>query len=357
MRKTSKYKLLNIILGFILGICILSICLIMYFMSSSSSSSKDVDFIVNDGDSLNIIASNLKKEGLIKNEKFFLLYIVLKDSKEIYAAKYKLNRNMNLGDIVETLKKGGVNKDEITITFKEGLNMRQIAKIISKETNNSYNDVIGLSNDETYINELSKKYWFITKDLKNKNLYYKLEGYLFPDSYNFSSKDVTVREIFDEMILHMDKVLSKYKNDINKSGYSVHQILTMASVVELEVKQDSRSDIAGLFYNRLKAKMNLGSDPTSYYGVKKEMTSELYQSEYDDANLYNTRSSSMAGKLPVGPICNPSKGAIVAAIKPSKHEYYYFVTDKNGKVYLTKDYETHNKVILDLKNKGLWFEW
>ncbi len=353
----NKYKKANIFLSIILGICLIGIVLVIYFLSPVSLKGKEVDFIVKEGESLSQIGQNLKKEGLIKNEKVFLAYVVVKDAKQIYAAKYDLNSNMTLGEIVSKLKKGGVNKDEITLTFKEGQNIRQIAKEIAKNTNNSYEDVINLSNDETYINELIKKYWFITKDIKNKNIYYKLEGYLFPDSYNFNSKNVSTKEIFNEMITHMDKKLSKYQKQIEKSGYTTHQILTMASIVELEVKQDSRKDIAGLFYNRLKAKMNLGSDPTSYYGAKKEMNGELYQSEYDEANPYNTRSTSLAGKLPVGPICNPSLGAIDAAINPSKHEYYYFVTDKNGKVYLTKDYETHNKVILELKNKGLWFEW
>ena len=103
--------------------------------------------------------------------------------------------------------------------------------------------------------------------------------------------------------------------------------------------------------------MNLGSDVTSYYGVKKDMTSDITQSELDNVNPYNTRISSMAGKLPVGPICNPSLVSIEAAINPSKHSYLYFVADKNGKIYLTQNYETHNRIIEDLKNKGLWFEW
>ena len=357
MRAKNKYKKVNGILSAILVICVIFIAIIIYFLSPVSSKSKDIEFIVTSGESLQTIGKNLKKEGLIKSDKVFLAYVVLKNSKDIYAAKYKLNTNMSLSQIVSSLKKGGTNKDEITLTFKEGINMREIAKIISKQTNNSYDDVLKLSNDEKYIDELIKKYWFITKDIKNKNIYYKLEGYLFPDSYNFSSKNVTTKEIFDEMIAHMDKNITKYKKDIQKSGYSVHQILTVASMIELEVKQDSRKDIAGLFYNRLKAKMSLGSDPTSYYGAKKEMTEELYQSEYDAVNPYNTRSSSMAGKLPVGPISSPSLNSIIAAVYPTKHDYYYFVTDKNGKVYLTKDYDTHNKVILDLKNKGLWFEW
>ncbi|MGM9878639.1 MAG: endolytic transglycosylase MltG [Bacilli bacterium] len=354
----TKYKKRNIFLTVLLVINILVICLFIYFTRPVSSSSENVEFVVSSGESLKEIGSNLKKQGLIRNDKIFLGYVILKNSRKIYSAKYTLNKNMTLGEIVSTLKKGGKNKDEITITFKEGLNIRQIAKVISKETDNSYQDVINLSSDETYINELIKKYWFITNDIKNKQIYYPLEGYLFPDSYNFSSKKVSVEEIFNAMIEHMDKKLSKYQKDIEKSNYSVHQILTMASIIELEgIDEKSRKDIAGVFYNRLNAKMSLGSDVTTYYGAKKEMTSDLTQSELDANNGYNTRASGMEGKLPVGPICNSSLSSITSALNPNEHEYYYFVADKNGEVYLTKDYETHNKLIIDLKDKGLWFEW
>ncbi len=357
-KKKSNYKKRNIFFSIILALCLLILSLVIYFLSPVSSKGKDVSFIVSEGDSLRKIGSKLESEGLIKNDKVFLAYVALKDARKIYAAKYELNTGMTLSEIVAVLKTDGKNADEITITFKEGLNMRQIANEIESKTNNSYDDVLALASDEKYVNELIKKYWFITKDVKNKEIYYDLEGYLFPDSYNFSSKNVSVRDIFDEMIAHLGKNLDKYKSDIKKSGKSVHEILTMASVVELEgLDKNSRKDIAGVFYNRLAKKMSLGSDVTSYYGVKKEMTSDITQSELDSSNGYNTRAASMEGKLPVGPICNPSLVSIEAALKPSKHDYYYFVADKNGEIYLTKTYETHNKVIADLKDKGLWFEW
>lgn len=348
----------RIILTVLLGLSVFSMFILLYLLGPVSSKSKDVSFIVTEGESLHEIANNLKKEGLIKSEKFFLGYVVLKNSREIYAAKYELNTNMKLSEIVSTLKHGGKNADEITITFKEGLNMRQIAKVISEETDNSYDDVIRTASDEKYVDSLIDKYWFITKDVKNKEIYYDLEGYLFPDTYSFYSKSVSVKEIFDDMIDHTGKKLDKYQDQIKKSGYSVHQIMTMASIVELEgIDKDSRKDIAGVFYNRINNKMSLGSDVTSYYGVQKDMTSDITQSELDSVNGYNTRASSMTGKMPVGPICNPSLVSIEASLKPSKHDYLYFVADKNGKVYLTKSYATHNKVIADLKNKGLWFEW
>lgn len=348
----------TIILGIFFALLLVLLFVILYFLSPSSSESKNVSFIVSDGESLNEIASNLKKEGLIKNEKFFLGYLVIKNSRQIYAAKYDLNTNMKLSEIVTELKTGGKNADEITITFKEGLNMRQIAKLIASETDNSYEDVLSVNSDTAYIDEVIKKYPFLTNGIKNKNIYYALEGYLYPDTYNFNSKSVSVKEIFNAMLDNFNNNIKKYEASIKKSGYSVNNIITMASIVELEgIDADSRKDIAGVFYNRLNNGMNLGSDVTSYYGVSKDMTSDITQSELDSINPYNTRISSMAGKLPIGPICNPSLVSIEAALKPTKHDYLYFVADKNGKVYLTKNYETHNKVIADLKNKGLWFEW
>lgn len=348
----------NIFLAILLSILIIVFIIILYLLSPSSSKEKEVDFIVSDGESLHEIAQNLKKEGIIKSERFFLGYVLIKDARHVYAAKYNLNTNMRLSEVVKELKTGGKNADEITITFKEGLNMAQIARLIAKETSNNYEDVLATSSDTKYLDEIISKYSFLTKDIKNTNIYYPLEGYLYPDTYNFSSKSVSVKEIFNAMLDNFDNQISKYQNDISKSGYSTHQIITMASIVELEgIDKDSRKDIAGVFYNRLKNKMSLGSDVTSYYGVKKEMTSDITQSELDNVNPYNTRISSMAGKLPIGPICNPSLVSIEAALKPTKHDYLYFVADKNGKVYLTKSYETHNKVIADLKNKGLWFEW
>ena len=355
--KNKKYKIKNIILAIILGINVVVIAMLLYFLSPVNKNGEDVTFVIEQGTSMMQIADDLKDAGLIKNSLFFYGYSVIKGNSSIYAASYKLNDNMSLNEIINVLLEGGVNSDEITITFEEGLNMREIAKVIEENTNNSYDEVIALSTDKKYVDELIKKYWFITDSVKNKDIYYSIEGYLFPDSYNFSSKDVTVKEIFDEMISNMDENLEKYKSKFEKSDYSVHEIMTVASMVELEVTEDSRKDIAGLFYNRLDDNMSLGSDPTSYYGARKSMNAELSQAEYDDVNAYNTRAIGMEGKLPVGPISNPSINAIEAALNPNSHDYYYFVTDKNGKVYLTKDYETHNKTIKKLQTEGLWLEW
>ena len=347
----------RIFLIFLNIFCILTILFLLYVLGPSSSKSEEVSFVVTEGESLRDIAHNLKDKGLIKSDKFFVGYAVIKDAKGIYAAKYELNKNMKLSEIISILRTGGKNMNEVTIRFNEGLNMTQIAKLISEKTDNNYDDVLKVASDENFVNGLISKYWFLTADVENKQIYYDLEGYLFPDSYNFYRK-VSVEDIFIDMLDNTNKKLEKYHDKIQKSGYSVHQILTMASILELEgLDKNSRKDIAGVFYNRMKKGMNLGSDVTSYYGIQKDMTSDITQSELDSINGYNTRLSSMGGKLPVGPICNPSLSSIEAALNPNKHDYLYFVADKNGKVYLTKSYETHNKVIADLKNKGLWLEW
>lgn len=354
----NKFKGKNRFLICLLILNTLIIIALFYLLSPVGGSDTDIKFVVQEGEGIKDIANNLKKEGLIKSTTFFDGYTLIRDKRKIYAATYTLNKSMSLRKIVNTLGEGGTNSDEFSLTFKEGLNMRAIAKVIADKTNNRTSDVYKTASDPVYINNLSKKYWFITNDIKKKGIYYNLEGYLYPDTYNFLSKDVKVEDIFNEMIKRMDEKLTPYKSVILKSKYGPHGILTMASIIELEAtNKASRSDVAGVFYNRLKKKMPLGSDVTTYYGVKKDMTSDLTNSELLSNNLYNTRNSNMAGRLPIGPICNPSIESISSALKPTKHNYYFFVADKNGKVYLTKTMTEHDRIIEDLKTKGLWLEW
>ena len=108
--------------------------------------------------------------------------------------------------------------------------------------------------------------------------------------------------------------------------------------------------------NRINDKMSLGSDVTTYYAFKVDMGDrDLTAKELNTENPYNTRGPNMAGKIPVGPICNPSKSAIEATLNYKETDAYYFVADKNGKVYFTKTNEEHNQIIKQLKDEGLWY--
>ena len=225
------------------------------------------------------IGDILYENKLIRSKTIYRIYLKLNPpATELKAGLYTVSRSMDLKTIISTLEAGGiyVNPDEITITFREGLNMRGIAKVIAQNTNNTEEDVFKLLKDKSYIDSVIDKYWFITDEIKDDEIYYPLEGYLFPNTYNFTNKDVTVEEIFGVMLDEMDKQLTPLKADLEKSKYTVHEILTLASIIELEALNASdRKNVAGVFYNRLNAYMSLGSDVTTYYAAGIDMGERL----------------------------------------------------------------------------------
>lgn len=353
----KKFKIILVLVAILLiGIATLlgTYC---YFKSPVSNDKKEVSIVIENGSTISDIAALLKKEGLIKNENFFKLYVKLKKVSNVYAAKYYFSPSMNLDEIINTLNEGGYNENEISITFKEGINMRGIAKLIKENTSNSEDDVYKKLKDEKYLNSIIEKYWFLTNDIKNTKIYYSLEGYLFPDTYRFNNKDVSVEEIFNKMLDQMEKKLNKYKKQIEKSKYSIHELMTLASITQSEgYNEDDFKNIASVFYNRLKTGMALGSCVTSYYGVKKDMTDELLQKDIDASNPYNTRGNNPVS-FPVGPISMPGAKALDATLDPIETSYYFFVSDKNNKLYFTKTLNEHERMITKLQNEGLWLEW
>ncbi|MGN1342736.1 MAG: endolytic transglycosylase MltG [Bacilli bacterium] len=308
--------------------------------------------------SIGSIAVTLKEQNLIKNITIFKLYTKLTNKTNLKAGIYELSEDMGVKKIVDVLETGSkINPNEVSITFKEGINIRKIATLIEENTNNTYDDVLTKLNDQKYINGLIEKYWFLTDNIKSNKIYYPLEGYLYPNTYRFSSKDVSVEEIFEKMLEEMDKKITPYKEEIQNSDLNVHEILTLSSIVELEgAKANDRKKVAGVFYNRINDGWSLGSDVTTYYALKIDdfktsLTEDkgLYKCDY----AYNTRCDKFIG-LPVGPICNPSIESIEASIEPEKHNYYYFVADCKGQVYLSKNSTEHYNIINKLKKENNW---
>ncbi len=301
----------------------------------------------------------LKENNLIKSELAAKIYVKLFDVKNLQAGKYLFTGQEKLPEILDKIEKGDVMDETIKITFKEGKNMRYIAQEIAKNTNNTANDVFKLLEDDEYILSLIDKYWFLKEDIQNEAIYYPLEGYLYPDTYTFENEDVSVEKIFEKMLDETGKVLTGYKERMEKINITPHQALTLASIIEIEGNtEENRQKVSRVIYNRLKNKMSLGSDVTTYYAIKVDMGERnLYAKEIDTFNEYNTRGPNMAGKLPVGPICNPQEESIKAALYPASGNYLYFVADKNGDMYFTNTYEEHQKQIEQLKRKGLWFEY
>ena len=358
-RLKPEVKLAVIIIAIILLLIIVSCFIYKINIGRVSKNDELREITIETGNSYMTIADTLKENNLIKSELFYKIYIKLHKPTSLQAGKYELSENMNVKQIVNALSNGSTyNPNVSSVTFKEGINMRSIASIIANNTNNTEEDVYTTLKDTSYLDELIQKYWFITDSIKNKGIYYSLEGYLFPNTYSIN-KNSSVKEIFNIMLDNTSKKLGIYKEQIETNGYSAHELLTLASIVELEAaNSNDRAGVAGVFRNRLTAGWSLGSDVTTYYGIKVDMSErDLYLSEINEVNSYNTRSEALAGKLPIGPICIPGIDSISAAINPVNHDYYYFVADKNKKTYFSKTANEHDSTVASLKEQGLWYEY
>lgn len=353
-KANKKTKVIILIISILIFLCLIPI--IWYNTSLGHTSKKNdmVEIEIPIGSGSSAIGSILKEKGLIKSELAFKIYVKLHNVEGLQAGTYKIDKSWDVPTILEFLKTGKVMKDQVVITFVEGKNIRWIANKIAECTNNTKEDVFNLLKDEEYIDSIIEEYSFITKEIKNKNIYYPLEGYLFPDTYYFSGKDTTVKEIFKTMLDKMENVLLNIKAT---EDLTTHKLLTLASLIELEgTNEAARKDIASVFYNRLNSNISLGSDVTTYYAYGIDMGErDLTKSELNSYNPYNTRGPNMAGKLPIGPIASPSLSSIQAAAQPNDTDYLFFVADKNGKVYFTKNNSEHEKMISRLKGQGLWF--
>lgn len=325
MKKYRKLLIISIFL--ILFIFITSILLYYNYISPVSNNNSLKEIEVKQGMTSKEISNLLYENNIIKNNKFFLLYLKINNVNNLKAGNYKFSESMSLKEIVKSLSDGSSIYSDISITFKEGINYREFARVIAENTNNTYDDVLNVLNDEDFINSLIEDYWFITDSIKNKNIYYALEGYLYPDTYNFKDEDVTIYEIIKKLLDKMESVLNEYKTDIENSSYSIHELLTLASIAEKEVSIPSdRSKVVSVFINRINNNMSLGSDITTRYAIKLDDTRALYKSEYNSTSLYNTRNTNNLGLTP-GPICMVSKSSIEASIYPSNTDYIYFISN------------------------------
>ena len=357
-RNSGKTILITLAVIFIVFIIGIISCIVWYKVETKpvSKESQVIRIEIQEGSGTLAIAQLLEKNNVIKSANAMKLYVKLNHISNLQAGKYDLDNSEDLASILFHIQNGEVVNEEVKITFVEGKNMRSIAKVIADNTVNTEEDVYTLLEDKEYIDSLIEKYWFLTEDIKNEDIYYPLEGYLLPDTYIFENEEVSVKTIFNVMLNYMDQFLSQHKDEIK---YNIHELMTLASIAELEgVTDEDRQEIVGVLIHRLNEGMSLGSDVTAYYAFKVDMGDrDLYAKELKTENPYNTRGPNMEGKLPVGPICNPSKDAILATLNFKETDNLYFVADKNKKVYFTKTYDEHTNIIKQLKQNNLWYEY
>lgn len=304
-----------------------------------SSKEQKVLLDVKPGQSFFSIQLNLQKQKLVNYPLIFkVLAKLLSYDKNILPGEYLLSKKLSYLQILKILKKGY--RKKISISIPEGFNIFQIAKLMEEKKLSSAKDFLQLTTDVKFIASILKK-------LKVSHLYskpiFRLEGYLFPDTYYFYKYN-DLKSIIFTLVKNF---FSHYKN-LNvskKTKLSFHQIITLASIVEKETGVDKeRGLIAGVFLNRLKKRMHLQTDPTILYGmwVNGSTSNNIRRKDILSYTKYNTYKIKA---LPIGPIANPGLEAIKAVLKPVKSNFLYFVSKNNGTHIFTKTYKEHFKYV------------
>lgn len=306
----------------------------LFNLTSVSKDNKEVSFTVTSGTSTKKIISDLYDAGLLRSKFASLVYAKL-NKVTVQASTYTLKPSMTTKEIFAALKYGNKKENTLRLTFVEGMRITDYLEVIAKAYDWRVEDLASEINDKAFLQELIEEFSFLDESILNDKIYYALEGYLYPDTYEFY-KDATFKDIIKKMLKGLDNQL---KNLNLGNDYSVHEILTMASIVEKEaVNAEDRAKVAQVIYTRLAKNMNLGMDVTAYYGVKKSMKEALTTQDLENVNPYNTRLLSFLG-LPIGPICSPSLESIKAVLNPADTAYIYFYADiDTGNVYFTDSY-------------------
>lgn len=315
-------------------------------ISAVSKDSKEVIVTVESGQSAYSILDSLKDHGLVKDITCGKIYMKLNKVDHLQANTYILNENMDLAQIFTIMQ--NPNDEHIMklkVTVLEGSSIPDIADAIAATLEIPSKEVLDQLNNPEFLKTLIDKYWFLTEDILKEGIKYPLEGYLYPDTYLFGSHH-TMEDVVYEALDAMDQYLTAHKTDLDATGWSVHEFLTFASVVEREsLFDEDRPKIAGVFKNRLDINMRLQSDITVNYAWDRTGVDVSY-SHLEIDSPYNTYKY---GGLPIGPISTVSPVTMDASLHPADHNYLFFFAKKDGTVIYTETLAEHNKAVRENK--------
>ncbi|AYV74454.1 endolytic transglycosylase MltG [Bacillus circulans] len=306
-------------------------------------SDKDIVVEIPIGSGVSTISQLLEDKGLVKNAKVFKYYVKFKNESNFMAGEYHMNPSMSIQEIIDSLKTGKIMQEPVfTMTIPEGRQLKEISAIIAKKTNQKEEEVWKQLNDEAFIKGLMAKYPdLLTTEIWAKNIKYPLEGYLFPATYSYYEEKPTLEAIISVMLDKTESVVKAYETEIERDKLTVHQFLTMSSLIEEEAtKNVDRKKIASVFYNRIEQGMPLQTDPTVLYALG-EHKDRVYYKDLEVDSPYNTYQN--VG-LPPGPIANAGTVSMEAALHPDDTDYLYFLASKDGKVYFSKSLNEHNEL-------------
>ncbi|MBU6430751.1 MAG: endolytic transglycosylase MltG [Patescibacteria group bacterium] len=273
-------------------------------------------YSVEENRALSEIASDARKNHLIKSALAFkILTALFSGNKGIISGDYVLHKKENVFQIAQRFAKGDYRLSVVKVTIPEGFNIYEIAELLSEK------DELRNFNQQEFIRLAENK-----------------EGYLYPDTYYFLP-NVKAKQIIDTMEKNFTKKIAPIQKDINKFGRPFKEILTMASILEKEVRtDDDRRIVAGIFWKRIKMRMPLQVDAVfRYINPRKEGVINR-----DDLKIDSPYNTYLNKGLPPGPISNPSLDAIIAAINPKETKYLYYLSDKKGVTHFAGTLEEHN---------------
>jgi len=276
----------------------------------------------------------LQSQQLIEHPfKFRLLARLEGKDKQVQAGEYLLSADMPPGDILEVLVNGKVRLYKFTVP--EGSTLKQIAAIVETAGLVTRAEFLSAAADADFVRE-------------NGIDAGSFEGYLFPETY-FFPKNTAARKVIAVMVDRLRSVFTEtWKKRAADIGLSVHQVLTLASIIEKETGAPSeRPIISSVFHNRLRRGMRLETDPTVIYGID-NFDGNLTRKHLATPTPYNTY---LISGLPPGPIANPGQAAIEAALYPVDTPYLYFVSKKDGTHQFSKTLTDHNRAILTYQLK------
>ncbi len=281
------------------------------------------------GASLSQVGGLLQENRVISSRLVFKLVAMIRgEQRKIQAGDYLLKTDSDAGDVLDLLISGKTLT--VALTIPEGYNLDQVTDLLDQRGIISRKDFSKLARDPRLLKELG-----IEGD--------SLEGYLFPDTYFFRMSEVKDPElVVRRMVKRFGEVYDKYARPIaEKNGWTRQQVVTMASLIEKEAVVEEHPLVSAVFHNRLRKKMKLQSDPTVIYGIK-PMGSKITREDLNRKHPYNTYQNF---GLPPGPIANPGRASLVAAVQPADEDYLYFVSKNDGTHDFSKTLEEHNQKV------------
>lgn len=321
----------NIIIAFFLIVVVVVLATEFYLPKDFNQPTKAV-FLVQKGMNSKEIATNLQQKGLIKSDLFFRIYVIMFGQRtKLQAGRYDISSGMSMATIAQKIASGETIKN--TVTVIEGWDVQDMAEYLADKKIYTMDDFLRATK------ATHQQFSF----LQDKPAKLSLEGYLFPDTYEISGSE-TADELVIDMLNNFDKKLTPdLRSEIKKQKKSIFQIVTMASILEKEVKTlDDKKMVAGILWKRIAEGMPLQVDATVNYITRKDHAGALIADTKIDSP-YNTYKYY---GLPLGPISSPGIDSLVAAIYPTKSNYWFYLSDpKTGKTIFSKTLDEHNHAV------------